>query len=135
VLGRAGLLDEYYNRSLESLEHFRYPERFIRGSKNVFFSFIPEAFLNRIVECNATISDSSLKRRRMRYAIRHSRLKDLRDYHATFMLHHGLLREEIDLIQGRVDKSMFMRHYFSPAIEDLKNRTLKAVDQIQKALN
>jgi len=71
----------------------------------------------------------------MRYAIRHSRLKDLRDYHATFMLHHGLLREEIDLIQGRVDKSMFMRHYFSPAIEDLKNRTLKAVDQIQKALN
>jgi len=135
VLGRAGLLDEYYNGNLESLEHFRYPERFIRGSKNVFFSFIPEAFLNRIVECSATISDSGLKRRRMRYAIRHSRLKDLRDYHATFLLHHGLLREEIDLIQGRVGKSMFMRHYFSPAIEDLKNRTLKAVEQMQKALN
>jgi hypothetical protein len=56
------------------------------------------------------------------------------------MLNHGLLREEIDLIQGRIGKSLFIKHYFSPAINDLKNRTLSANQRIiselrQKALN
>jgi intergrase/recombinase len=129
-LGRRGKLDEYYNAELESLEHFRYPKTFIRGSKNVFFSFIPKAFVNEIVRCH-TISDSGYKRRRLKHGLP-SRLKDLRDYYATFMLNHGLLREEIDLLQGRIGKSLFMKHYFSPAIEDLKTRTLRSAEEILK---
>jgi len=129
-LSKKEKLSEYYNSDFNSLEHFRYPKKFIRGSKNVFFSFIPEFFLNRIVECG-TISASGYKRRRMRHGLS-SRLKDLRDYYASFMLKHGLLREEIDLIQGRIGKSIFMKHYFSPTIEDLKNRVLKAVNKMIK---
>jgi intergrase/recombinase len=69
-----------------------------------------------------------------------SRIKDLREHFATYMLNHGLLREEIDLIQGRIGKSLFIKHYFSPAINDLKNRMLSANQRIiselrQKALN
>ncbi|MFB0514724.1 MAG: integrase [Candidatus Bathyarchaeia archaeon] len=128
MLKQAGKLDEYYNQNLQSLEHFRYPKKFIRGTKNVFFSFIPEGFLDRIAACN-TISDSGYKRRRMKYSLP-SRLKDLRDYFATTMLNHELLREEIDLLQGRIGKSLFMKHYFSPAIEKLRNKTLKAVNQM-----
>ena len=60
-----------------------------------------------------------------------SRLKDLIDHYATFTLHHGLLREEVDLLQGRVGKSIFMRQYFSSAIHDLKERTLKAVTELK----
>jgi intergrase/recombinase len=56
----------------------------------------------------------------------------LREYFATYMLNHGLLREEIDLIQGRIGKSLFMKHYFSPAIKDLKNRTLNAVQMLSE---
>jgi len=48
------------------------------------------------------------------------------------MLNHGLLKEEIDLIQGRIGKSLFMKHYFSPAIKDLKNRTLNAVQMLSE---
>ncbi len=59
------------------------------------------------------------------------RLNELRDYYATFMVHNGLIREEVDLLQGRVGKSMFMQHYFSPNIEDLGDRVLTAVDRIQ----
>jgi hypothetical protein len=56
------------------------------------------------------------------------------------MLNHGLLKEEIDLIQGRIGKSLFMKHYFSPEINDLKERTLSANQRMvaelrQKALN
>jgi len=129
-LGQAGRLSEYYNEELESLEHFRYPEKFIRGTKNVFFSFLPKSFIDRISKCQ-TISASGYKRRAKKIGV-HSRIKDLREYFATYMLNHGLLKEEIDLIQGRIGKSLFMKHYFSPAIKDLKNRTLNAVKRFQK---
>ena len=46
------------------------------------------------------------------------------------MIHNGLVREELDLLQGRVGKSIFMKHYFSPNIEDLRDRVLGAVDRI-----
>ncbi|MCD6529823.1 hypothetical protein J7L06_06010 [Candidatus Bathyarchaeota archaeon] len=127
-LGKAGSLSEYYNRELQTLEHFRYPEKFIRGSKNVFFSIIPSGFLASMVECG-TVSDSGYKRR-LKKAGLPSRIKDLRDYYATFMLQHGLFKEEVDLIQGRIGKTIFMKHYFSPSIRDLCDRTLKAVRKI-----
>jgi len=37
-------------------------------------------------------------------------------------------REEVDLLQGRVGKSIFVRHYWSPAITELRDRVLKALD-------
>jgi len=60
------------------------------------------------------------------------RLKELRDYYATFMVQDGLIREEVDLLQGRVGKSIFMQHYFSPNIEDLRGRVLAAVGRMQQ---
>ena len=131
-LGRAGRLSDYYNAELQTLEHFRYPEKFIRRTKNVFFSFVPKAFVDEVAGCH-TISASGYKRRRMKLGL-HSRIKDLRDYFATYMLNHGLLKEEIDLIQGRIGKSLFMKHYFSPSIKDLKNRTLNAVQALSETL-
>ena len=125
-------LEGYYNEDLESLEHFRYPKIFIRGSKNVFFSFVPKNLVERISECSK-VSESGYKRRIMKLRVP-SRLKDLREYYATFMVHHGLIREEVDLIQGRVGKSIFMRHYFSPAIRDLKERTFKGIRMMLREL-
>jgi intergrase/recombinase len=58
------------------------------------------------------------------------RLRDLRDHFATFMVFHGLLREEVDILQGRVGRSIFMRHYFSPSLKELKDKTLKAVNAL-----
>ena len=59
-------------------------------------------------------------------------MHELRGYFATFMVHNGLIREEVDLLQGRVGKSIFMQHYFTPNIKDLRDRVLAAVDRIQQ---
>ncbi len=40
------------------------------------------------------------------------RVKRLRSFYATKMRENGLLPEQIDLIQGRVGKSIFFQHYF-----------------------
>jgi intergrase/recombinase len=129
-LSKDGRLSDYYKAELETLEHFRYPDKFIRGTKNVFFSFVKKSFIDEIAKCHM-VSESSYKRRHKKIGVP-SRIKDLREYFATYMLNHGLLKEEIDLIQGRIGKSIFMKQYFSPAIKDLKDRTLNAVQTLSK---
>ncbi len=127
-LSRKGELNKYYNVDLSSLEHFKHPRVFLRDKKNVFFTFIGQDFVEKIA-ASSPISYESIRKRLWRKGL-NMRFNELRDYYATFMVHNGLIREEVDLLQGRVGKSLFMKHYFSPAIKELKNRTLKATEGI-----
>jgi len=129
-LSQKGDLEKYYNTKLSSLEHFKFPELFLRGKKNVFFTFIRKGFVERVAD-SKPISYGSL-RKRLWHSKLNVRLNELRDYYATAMVHNGLIREEVDLLQGRVGRSIFMQHYFSPNTEDLRDRVLIAVDRIQQ---
>jgi intergrase/recombinase len=134
-LSKEGKVGEIYNSELETLELHKYPKIFFRRGKNAFFSFIPEGFMKEMTKCNV-ISDSGLKRRLRKNGLT-CKLKELRHYQATFMAKHGLLREEADLLQGRISQSVFMRHYVSPSITELKDRVLAAVGNllnVQEAL-
>jgi len=62
------------------------------------------------------------------------RINELRDYYATFMVKHGLIREEVDLLQGRIPPSIFIRHYWSTSFKELRDRTLEAVDLLQQSI-
>jgi len=59
------------------------------------------------------------------------RLNELRDYYGTFTVRHGLIKEEVDLLQGRIGMSVFVRHYWSPAIKELKQRVFKALKELE----
>ena len=43
------------------------------------------------------------------------------------MARNGLLSEEIELLQGRVPKSVFARHYLKENIGEFKSRVLEAI--------
>ena len=59
---------------------------------------------------------------------------DARAYFATHMT-KWLNASEIDFLQGRVSASVFMKHYFNPAIIiDLKERTFKAIDELTRQI-
>ncbi|MDD3792467.1 MAG: hypothetical protein PHY74_04990 [Candidatus Bathyarchaeota archaeon] len=45
--------------------------------------------------------------------------KEQRSYYATYLRKHGVISEYIDLLQEKIPKSVFARHYLK--IEDLKN--------------
>ena len=51
------------------------------------------------------------------------------------MVKHGLIREEVDLLQGRIPKSIFVRHYWSPDFKDLRNRVMTALTELEQTLN
>jgi len=63
------------------------------------------------------------------------KISGLGDFYATFMVRHGLIREEVDLLQGRITKSIFVRHYWSPAIKELRQRVFNALGELEDTLS
>jgi intergrase/recombinase len=110
------------------LEHYRFKDLFIRRSKKVFVSFVPENTV-REVKDSIPLTKDAIQNRIKRAGMK-SRFGDLREYWATTMT-QTLRQPEIDFLQGRISTSVFMRHYFNPAwITDLKARTLRTCEEI-----
>jgi intergrase/recombinase len=126
-------LPEYYNKENKALEHFRYRELFLRTTKNVYVSIIPESLVLEICKSQIVTYPAILKR--LRHNGLRCRLNELRDYYGTFMVRHGLIREEVDLLQGRIPPSIFIRHYWSPSFTELRDRTLRAATELEQTLN
>jgi intergrase/recombinase len=126
-------IHEYYDNESRALEHFRHKELFLRTTKNVYVSIIPESLVLEI--CNSQIVTYPAILKRLRHDGLRCRLNELRDYFGTFMVRHGLIREEVDLLQGRIPPSIFVRHYWSPSFKELRDRTLKAISELEQTLN
>ena len=119
-LSKQNTLNEYYDSNLSCLMHFKYPKDFIRRTKNCFISFIPENLVTEIAN-NEPISYEMIRKRLLRNKQR-CRINELRDFYGTYLLHHGVLEQEINLLQGRIPPSIFVKHYWSPKLSELRDR-------------
>jgi intergrase/recombinase len=115
-LSKDGKLEEYYNQELGVLEHFKHGELFLRHTKNCYISIVPKELIQQITQ-SSEVSYSAIRKRLTRNK-QSLRIKELRSYFATYLRNHGILAEYVDLIQGRIPKSVFARHYLK--VEDLK---------------
>ena len=115
-LASNGKLGEYWNEEIGIFEHFRYGDLFLRNTKNVYISIIPKELVQQIVNSQPvyyTTIRKHLEKNKLTL-----RIKELRSYFATYLRKNGIISEYIDLLQGRIPKSVFARHYLK--IEDLK---------------
>ena len=62
------------------------------------------------------------------------RIKQLRSFYATEMRELGLLSEQIDLVQGRVGKSIFLQYYFKQDAKILGHKILELLLKLEKSL-
>jgi intergrase/recombinase len=131
-LQKENRLGEYFNRDLSMLEHYKY-KQFLRNTKNAFISIIPEDLVMRIAN-SKPVSYHAIHCYLMRKRI-NLRIKELRSYYASFMVRHGIISEEVDILQGRVPKSVFARHYLKENPAELRDRTLTAITQLEQTLN
>ena len=115
-MSKDGKLSEYYNEELGIVEHFKHGELFLRHTKNCYISIMTDALVQQVAN-SQPISYSAIRKRLTRKK-QTLRIKELRSYYATYLRKHGILTEYIDLIQGRIPKSVFARHYLR--VEDLK---------------
>jgi len=104
--------DEYLSKDKKVLEHFRFPSVFLRRTKNAYVSMVFEKLL-KVVDTSDSISYNSV-----RLALRRRNIKmnisTCRKIFATFLRSEGVEQELIDLLQGRISKSVFVRHYYRP---------------------
>ena len=132
-LNTEGKLNEYFNEELGILEHFKYGDLFLRQTKNVYISMLTKDLINEITQSHE-ISYPSIRKRLNRNKL-NLRIKECRSYFATFLRNHGVISEYVDLIQGRIPKSVFARHYLK--IEDLKTlvaQVLTVTNTIEECL-
>jgi intergrase/recombinase len=103
---------EYLTNDKKILENFRFPKIFMRRTKNAYISLTFEK-LFEITESLAPLSYNSL-----RLALRRHNLKlnisICRKIFDTFLRSEGIEQALIDLLQGRISKSVFVRHYYRP---------------------
>ncbi|MBN1245240.1 hypothetical protein JXA31_06570 [Candidatus Bathyarchaeota archaeon] len=137
-LAKEDKLDTYYNSELGILEHYKQKDKdgdfeFLRATKKLYISIVSKALIDEIVQSNK-VSYSAIRKRISR-AKHNIRIKELRSYFATYLRTHGILTEYIDLLQGRIPKSVFARHYLK--VEDVKElvgQVLAVTDNLDKTL-
>jgi len=115
-LSQQNKLSNYYNSELEILEHFKYSDLFLRATKKVYISIVGKDMISEI-ERFSKVSYSAVRKRLTKHK-QNLRFKELRSYFATYLRNNGVLAEYVDLLQGRIPKSVFARHYLK--VEDVK---------------
>ena len=113
------------------LEHFKYPNIFIRRTKKAYVSLVNEN-ISQIAEAVEHTSYNRLKMCCKKNNLE-MRMSYCRKIFATHMRTSGIEQETIDFLQGRVPRSVFARHYFRP---DFKNdgRIIDALNSLQKII-
>jgi len=127
-LAKQNKLSEYYNKELNCLMHFKYPKLFLRDTKNVYISFLPESLINQIGSSQPLTYPQI--RKRLNCNNLKVRISELRDCFGTSLLQHGILEQEVNLLQGRIPVNVFIRHYWSPKLTELRDRVFKALEHL-----
>ena len=116
-------LERYLNRDTQTLEHFKFQE-FIRRTKKAYISFFNDEILKIAENADKELTYNSLKWIFKRYNIPLN-MSFCRKIFATYLRTQGLEQEIIDLLQGRMPRNVFVRHYYRPNfIEENKRVTI-----------
>jgi integrase len=123
----------YYNSQQQCLEHWRYPEIFLRPTKNAYISYLSTDCYQWITKIQgkpptlAAIS-SVCKRRKIP-----CNFNLCRKIFASWLYKSGIPDMTIDMLQGRVSQSVLAQHYIRPD-STLRQRVLDAVSQLEKEI-
>lgn len=108
-------VDKYLKKGSPILEHYRYPDLFLRRTKKAYVSIINADILQLAREADNRSYTSirmALEERGMT-----TNMKYCRKIFSTYLRMNGIESELIDLLQGRIPKTVFARHYFRPDFE------------------
>jgi intergrase/recombinase len=104
--------DNYVRKDLMILEHYKFPDIFIRRTKKAYITILTDSILElakQASNCGYNALRLAVKRKKL-----DMNMNFCRKIFATFLRTHGVEQEIIDLLQGRAPRSVFARHYFRP---------------------
>jgi intergrase/recombinase len=100
------------------IEHYKYPTQFIRKTKKAYISVITNKLV-KLIENIQYHSYTSLQMMLKRQGL-NMHMNYCRKIFATYLRNKGIEQEMIDLLQGRISKSVFVRHYYRPEPESFR---------------
>jgi hypothetical protein len=127
-------LESYWNREKGILEHYKFPNEFIRRTKKVFVSVVDNSLIELAKNCPVNISYNALKLMLKRKGL-DMNMYYCRKVFATYLRDEGVAPEIIDLLQGRISSSVFVRHYYRPdssKFDEIRQKLTKLHDLIVK---
>ena len=125
-------LQVYLKQDKMILEHYKYPETYIRNSKKAFISIVDDTIIRIGLEA-ASCGYNGLRN----YLVRRKlgmNMSYCRKIFATYLRTKGIEQETIDLLQGRIPKSVFARHYFRPDFENIQNEIRNSLNILRNEI-
>ena len=126
--------DKYYNPERQILQHYLYPQIFIRGTKAIYISIVND----EIIGIAKNIAETPPTQNGLKRAIARSSLsmciKYCRKIHASYLHKKEISSDMIDALQGRISKSIFLRHYLTPSA-GYKDSILDAITELQQQIS
>lgn len=122
-------INNYLNQNTQTLEHFRFPY-FIRRTKKAYISLINEQIMEIVEHTDAKVTYDSLKGifKRLNLDMHTSFCRKI---FATFLRTQGIEQEIIDLLQGRLPRSIFVRHYFRPNFNEESKKVIASLNKLE----
>jgi Archaeal phage integrase len=125
-------LHGYLQHDKMILEHYKYPETYIRNSKKAFISIVDNDII-RIGQESANCGYNALRNYLVRRKLGMNMLY-CRKVFATYLRTKGIEQETIDLLQGRIPKSVFARHYFRPDFGNIQKEIRKSLNTLRNEI-
>jgi intergrase/recombinase len=125
-------LQQYYNPERQALEHFRFPEIFLRQTKKAYISFVTPEMLDIIVCAERCTTYNAIRHACNKLGLNMD-MRYCRKVFASWLHKCGISDTVIDLLQGRTDKSVLVNHYLSPS-QDFKNQIIAALNGLKKEI-
>jgi len=124
----------YYNPERQCLEHYRFPQVFLRQTKKCYLSFVTPEMIKSVTGNHFVVvpSHNAISKACQRRGITCD-MRYCRKIHATYLHQQGIPTEIIDALQGRTPASVFAKYYYRPSL-DYKEKVLDAVAKLMNEL-
>jgi intergrase/recombinase len=122
----------YFNPEQKVLQHYRFPELFIRRTKAVYISVVNDEIVGIARSIGKTPGLSALKMQFYRRGLS-MRLKYCRKIYASWLHKCGISSDLIDMLQGRIGKNIFLKHYLTPS-STYKDKVLDSLYKLQQTI-
>jgi intergrase/recombinase len=114
--------EDYLSKDKKLLQHYKYPELFLRRTKKAFISVVNENILSLVRDENkGLVTYNSLRLLINRRNHERFKMSYCRKIFATFLKNKGVETEIKDLLQARISRSIFAKHYYRPPLERFGN--------------
>jgi intergrase/recombinase len=126
--------EKYYNPDRQALEHYKFAKQFLRTTKACYISIVSPQILELVQNLDKVPKSYADVRLACYTRGVKCDLRFARKIFASWLHKSGVSSVIIDLLQGRVPKSVLVQHYLVPVGIDYKDKVLQAVSELRKAI-